>query len=76
MSRPRSPRRWQRSARRSPPAGPVPVRLLREVLGSILAGVLVGGRLSLYLRFVKRELVVFAVVLVFATAAAGQALGF
>jgi len=46
------------------------------VLGSILAGVLVGGGLSLYLRFVKRELVVFAVVLVFATAAAGQALGF
>jgi Kef-type K+ transport systems, membrane components len=52
------------------------VHLLREVLGSILAGVLVGGVLSLYLRFVKRELVVFAVVLVFATAAAGQALGF
>ncbi len=52
------------------------VHLLREVLGSILAGVLVGGVLSLYLRFVKRELVVFAVVLVFATAAAAQALGF
>jgi Kef-type K+ transport system membrane component KefB len=50
--------------------------LLREVLGSILAGVLVGGVLSLYLRFVKRELVVFAVVVVFATAAAAQALGF
>ena len=32
--------------------------------------------LSLYLRFVKRELVVFAVVLVFATAAAAQALDF
>ena len=52
------------------------VRLLREVLGSILAGALVGGVLSLYLRFVKRELVVFAVVVVFATAAAAQALGF
>jgi Kef-type K+ transport system membrane component KefB len=52
------------------------IHLLREVLGSILAGVLVGGVLSLYLRFVKRELVVFAVVLVFATAAAAQALGF
>ncbi len=32
--------------------------------------------MSLYLRFVKRELVVFAVVVVFATAAAAQALGF
>lgn len=52
------------------------VHLLREVLGSILAGILVGGVLSLYLRFVKRELVVFAVVVVFATAAAAQALGF
>ena len=52
------------------------LRLLREVLGSILAGALVGGVLSLYLRFVKRELVVFAVVVVFATAAAAQALGF
>jgi Kef-type K+ transport system membrane component KefB len=50
--------------------------LLREVLGSIFAGVLVGGVLSLYLRYVKRELVVFAVVVVFATAAAAQALGF
>jgi Kef-type K+ transport system membrane component KefB len=50
--------------------------LLREVLGSIFAGALVGGVLSLYLRYVKRELVVFAVVVVFATAAAAQALGF
>lgn len=50
--------------------------LLREVLGSILAGALVGGVLSLYLRYVKRELVVFAVVVVFATAAAAQALEF
>ena len=46
------------------------VRLLREVVGSILAGALIGGVLTLYLRFVRRELVVFAVVLVFATAAA------
>ena len=52
------------------------VRLLREVVGSILAGALIGGVLTLYLRFVKRELVVFAVVLVFATAAAAQALHF
>ncbi|HEY8259008.1 MAG TPA: cation:proton antiporter [Gemmatimonadales bacterium] len=57
-------------------AGVILWRLLREVLGSILAGALVGGVLSLYLRFVKRELVVFAVVVVFATAAAAQALGF
>ena len=52
------------------------IRLLREVVGSILAGALVGGVLTLYLRFVRRELVVFAVVLVFATAAAAQALHF
>jgi Kef-type K+ transport system membrane component KefB len=52
------------------------VRLLREMVGSILAGALVGAVLTLYLRFVQRELVVFAVVLVFATAAAAQALHF
>jgi Kef-type K+ transport system membrane component KefB len=50
--------------------------LLGEVVGSILAGALVGGVLTLYLRFVHRELVVFAVVVVFATAAAAQALHF
>jgi Kef-type K+ transport system membrane component KefB len=49
-------------------------QLLREVLGSICAGLLVGGVVSLYLRFVRHELVVFAVVVVFATAA--QALQF
>ena len=47
-----------------------------EVVESILAGAIVGGVLTLYLRFVKRELVVFAVVLVFATAAAAEALHF
>jgi Kef-type K+ transport system membrane component KefB len=52
------------------------LRLLREVVGSILAGFLVGGVLTLYLRFVHRELVVFAVLVVFATAAAAQALHF
>jgi Kef-type K+ transport system membrane component KefB len=52
------------------------LRLLREVVGSMLAGALVGGVLTLYLRFVRRELIVFAVVLVFATAAAAQALHF
>jgi len=52
------------------------LRLLREVLGSIGAGLLIGGLMSLYLRFVHRELVVFAVVVVFATAAAAQALQF
>jgi Kef-type K+ transport system membrane component KefB len=52
------------------------LRLLSEVVGSILAGALVGGVLTLYLRFVRRELVVFAVVVVFATAAAAQTLHF
>jgi Kef-type K+ transport system membrane component KefB len=52
------------------------LRLLREVLGSILAGGIIGGVLTLYLRFVQRELVVFAVVVVFATAAAAPALHF
>ena len=52
------------------------LRLLAEVGGSIVAGGLVGGVLTLYLRFVRRELVVFAVVVVFATAAAAQALHF
>jgi Kef-type K+ transport system membrane component KefB len=51
-------------------------RLLREVVGSILAGTLIGGVLTLYLRFVRRELVVFVIVMVFATAAAAQALHF
>jgi Kef-type K+ transport system membrane component KefB len=51
-------------------------RLLREVVGSILAGALVGGVLTLYLRFVRRELVVFVIVLVFATTAAAAALHF
>jgi Kef-type K+ transport system membrane component KefB len=58
------------------PAPDVLFQLLREVLGSICAGLLIGGVVSLYLRFVKHELVVFAVVVVFATAAAAQALGF
>ncbi|MBA2669108.1 MAG: cation:proton antiporter [Gemmatimonadetes bacterium] len=52
------------------------LRLLQEVFGSIVAGGVVGGVLTLYLRFVRRELVVFAVVLVFATAAAAQTLHF
>lgn len=52
------------------------LRLLREVVGSILAGGLIGGVLTLYLRFVRRELVVFVIVVVFATAAAAQALHF
>jgi Kef-type K+ transport system membrane component KefB len=52
------------------------VSLQQGVLGSIVAGALVGGVLSLYLRFVKRELILFAVVVVFATAAAAQELEF
>lgn len=51
-------------------------RLLQEVLGSVFAGVVVGAIITLYLRFVKRELVVFAVVAVFATAAVAEALHF
>jgi Kef-type K+ transport system membrane component KefB len=57
-------------------ASAVLLQLLREVLGSICAGLLIGGVVSLYLRFVRHELVVFAVVVVFATAAAAQALQF
>jgi Kef-type K+ transport system membrane component KefB len=52
------------------------LRLLREVFGSMVAGAFVGAVVSLYLRLVKRELVLFAVVVVFATAAAAQALRF
>jgi Kef-type K+ transport system membrane component KefB len=51
-------------------------QLLGEVIGSLVAGFLVGSVVTLYLRFVKRELVLFAVVVVFATAAAAQALHF
>jgi Kef-type K+ transport system membrane component KefB len=50
--------------------------LLREMLGSILAGAFIGGVVTLYLRFVKRELVLFAVVVVFAAAAGAEALHF
>ena len=57
-------------------AGEIMVRLLWGVLKAILAGVVVGGVVSLYLHFVKRELVVFAVVTVFATAGAADALHF
>lgn len=57
-------------------AGEILAQLLGEVSGSILAGAVVGGVLTLYLRFVRRELVVFAIVVVFAAAAAAQALGF
>lgn len=57
-------------------AFPVLVRLLREMLGSMLAGALVGGLLAVYLRYVRREMVLFAVVAVFATAATAQALHF
>ncbi|MFI5235802.1 MAG: cation:proton antiporter [Gemmatimonadales bacterium] len=50
--------------------------LLRELGGSVLAGVIAGGLISLYLRFVKLELVLFVIVAVFATAAAAAALHF
>ena len=51
-------------------------QLLWEVLKAVLAGIVVGGIMSLYLHFVKRELVVFVVVVVFATAGAADALHF
>ncbi len=51
-------------------------QLLWEVLKAVLAGIAVGGIMSLYLHFVKRELVVFAVVVVFAAAGAADALHF
>ncbi len=47
-----------------------------EVGSSLFAGVVIGAILALYVRFVKRELVLFAVVLVFATAAAADVLHF
>jgi Kef-type K+ transport system membrane component KefB len=51
-------------------------QLLWEVCKSVLAGVVVGTLMSLYLQFVKRELVVFAVLVVFAAAGAAEALHF
>jgi len=52
------------------------LRLTRDVGGSLFAGAIIGGILALYVRFVKRELVLFAVVLVFASEAAAGALHF
>jgi Kef-type K+ transport system membrane component KefB len=57
-------------------AGGILGHLLWEVSKAVLAGVVVGGIMSLHLHFVKRELVVFAVVVVFATAGAAEALHF
>lgn len=51
-------------------------QLLWEVSKAVLAGITVGGIMTLYLHFVKRELVVFVVVVVFATAGAAEALHF
>jgi Kef-type K+ transport system membrane component KefB len=52
------------------------LRLWTDVLGSIVAGVLIGTILTLYLRFVQREMILFAVLVVFATAFAAQTLHF
>lgn len=52
------------------------VSLLHELGGSVLAGLVAGALIALYLRFVKLELVVFVIVTVFATAAAAAALHF
>ena len=57
-------------------AAGIMAQLLWEVFKAVLAGVVIGGIMSLYLHFVKRELVVFAVVVVFATAGAAEALHF
>ncbi len=50
--------------------------LSKEIGGSILAGAILGAVLTLYVRYVKRELVLFAVVVVFASSAAAEALHF
>jgi Kef-type K+ transport system membrane component KefB len=50
--------------------------LMKEIGGSLLAGGLIGAIMALYVRYVKRELVLFAVVVVFATAAAADTLHF
>lgn len=60
----------------SPAAAEIIPGLLREVLGSMVAGAFIGAVVTLYLRFVKRELVLFAVIVVFAAAAAAEALHF
>ncbi len=50
--------------------------LMKEVGASILAGGVIGAIMTLYVHYVKREMVLFAVVVVFATAAAADALHF
>ena len=50
--------------------------LVRELGGSALAGLLVAVLASVWLRFIKLELVLFAVIAVFVTAAAAHALHF
>ncbi|MDE3052553.1 MAG: cation:proton antiporter [Gemmatimonadota bacterium] len=50
--------------------------LMWDVSGSFLVGALIGVAFAAYLRFVRREIVVFAVVMVFATAALANALDF
>ena len=52
------------------------LRLSRELALSLVAGAVIGGLLTLYVRFVERELAVFAVMLVFATTYAAQAAHF
>lgn len=48
----------------------------RDLGASLAAGVVLGGLVSLYLRYVRRELVLFAVFIVFATAGAALGLHF
>jgi Kef-type K+ transport system membrane component KefB len=57
-------------------AGELVARLWGDVFGSIVAGVVIGAVLTLYLRFVQREMILFAVMVVFATAFAAETLHF
>lgn len=54
----------------------VALGLLRELGGSVFAGVMVAVIASLWLRYIKLELVLFAVIVVFVTAAMASALHF
>jgi Kef-type K+ transport system membrane component KefB len=50
--------------------------VVKDVGVSLVAGAVVGGLLTLYLRYVRQELVLFAVLIVFAAAGAAGALHF
>lgn len=60
----------------APGLGAVLLAVVRDLGASLVAGVVLGGLVSLYLRYVRRELVLFAVFVVFAAAAAATGLHF